>query len=107
MLAGENLQLGISKQMAPSSNPCREAEQSVSSHCCHDASPCIPTKRNAVLSTEHHQALGTRFAAGSHKEPRELLGWMILDPTPWPLALAHAEPSSQQDKGINCNAWKE
>lgn len=44
VLAGEKLQLGISEQMAPSSNPCREAEQSVSSHCCHGTSLCIPPR---------------------------------------------------------------
>lgn len=44
VLAGEKLQLGISEQMAPSSNPCREAEQSVSSHCCCGTSLCIPPR---------------------------------------------------------------
>lgn len=44
VLAGEKLQRGISEQMAPSSNPCREAEQSVSSHCCRGTSLCIPPR---------------------------------------------------------------
>jgi len=49
MHAGEELQLGSSKQMAASSNPCREAEQSVSSHHCHDTSLCIPPREMLYL----------------------------------------------------------
>lgn len=49
MHAGEELQLGSSKQMAASSNPCREAEQSVSSHHCHDTSLCIPPRETLYL----------------------------------------------------------
>lgn len=39
---------------------------------------------------EWSEALGAWAAPGSYKESRKLLGLMILDPAPWPLALVHA-----------------
>lgn len=69
VLAGEKLQLGISEQMASSSNPWSEAEQSVSSYCCHDTSLCIPPRELLYLRKPQAEYI-SKQKVNTCKEPK-------------------------------------